>query len=132
MLGHDRDEVGPPRRPDELSLYATEAYWTGTSSRLRRYTLRIDGFVSAQAPLSGGELVTKPLVFAGSTLVVNFATSAAGSLRVEIQTDDGKPIEGFTLEDCPEIYGDQIEHAVACRAGPTWASWPAGRSACGS
>jgi len=26
--------------PNELSLYATEGYWTGTSSQLRRYTLR--------------------------------------------------------------------------------------------
>ncbi len=32
--------------PAELSLYATESYWTGSSSLLRRYTLRLDGFVS--------------------------------------------------------------------------------------
>ncbi|MEA3365663.1 MAG: hypothetical protein U9Q79_08495, partial [Candidatus Hydrogenedentes bacterium] len=36
--------------PKELSLYATESYWTDTSSKLRRYTLRIDGFVSIEAP----------------------------------------------------------------------------------
>ena len=36
--------------PNELSLYATEGYWTGTSTHLRRYTLRIDGFVSVNAP----------------------------------------------------------------------------------
>ena len=47
--------------PDELSLYATEGYWTGDSCQLRRYTYRIDGFVSMQAPLSGGEFVTRPV-----------------------------------------------------------------------
>ena len=30
-------------------------------------------------------------------LVVNFSTSAAGSLRCEIQDADGEPIPGFTL-----------------------------------
>jgi hypothetical protein len=44
--------------PPELSLYATEGYWEGISTEIRRYTLRIDGFVSLQAPLAGGEVVT--------------------------------------------------------------------------
>ena len=35
-----------PGAPNELSLYATESYWHGTGSALRRYTLRLDGFVS--------------------------------------------------------------------------------------
>jgi hypothetical protein len=106
-----------PGAPDEISIYATEAYWTGTSSRLRRYTLRVDGFVSAQAPLAGGELLTKPIVFAGSRLEINFSTSAAGSIRVEIQAPDGKPMEGFALADCPEIYGDAIQRVVGWQGG---------------
>jgi hypothetical protein len=60
-------------------------------------------------------MVTKPLTFAGKTLQINFSTSAAGSVRVEIQDAAGKPIPGFALDDCPEIYGDRIEHAVAWR-----------------
>ena len=67
--------------PNELSVYATESYWTGTSSQLRRYTLRIDGFASVGAPLGGGEFVTKPLTFQGQNLVMNFSTSAAGDIR---------------------------------------------------
>ena len=101
-----------PGAPDELSLYSAEGFYTGSSCQLRRYTLRIDGFVSAQAPLAGGEFLTRPLVFKGGTLVINYSTSAAGSVRVEIQNPDGKPVEGFALADCPEIYGDAIEHAV--------------------
>ncbi len=98
--------------PNELSLYATEGYWTGTSSQLRRYTMRIDGFVSVNAPLSGGELVTKPLVFDGDEMVINFSSSAAGGVQVEIQDASGKPIEGFTLADCPPVFGDSIKRKV--------------------
>ena len=79
--------------------------------------LRTDGFVSIQAPYSGGELVTKPVIFQGSKLVINYATSAAGSVRVELQDAEGNPLPGFALDDCPEIYGDQIERVVAWKSG---------------
>jgi len=106
-----------PGAPNELSIYASEAYWTGTSNQLRRYALRIDGFVSMQSPLSGGEFVTKPLVFKGRHLIINFATSAAGSIRVEIQDPAGKPVGGFALADCPDIFGDAIERQVSWKNG---------------
>lgn len=74
--------------------------------------MRIDGFVSVQAPFSGGEFLTHPIVFDGKNLVLNFSTSAVGSVRVELQTAEGEPIDGFSLDDCAEIYGDQIERVV--------------------
>lgn len=103
--------------PDELSLYATEDYWTGTSSRLRRYTLRMDGFVSAQAGLGGGEVVTKPIMFDGEELRLNFSTSAAGSIRVEIQDADGTPIDGFSLDDALEVIGDDLDRPALWKHG---------------
>lgn len=48
---------------------------------------------------------------------MNFSTSAVGSLRVEILDADGKPLPGFALADCPEIYGDEIARAVKWNAG---------------
>ena len=103
--------------PDEISLYLTEGYYTGESCQLRRYTLRVDGFVSVNAPLAGGQMVSKPITFKGKELVINYATSAAGSLQVEIQDAQGKPLEGFALGDCPEIFGDQLERVVAFKGG---------------
>jgi len=103
--------------PNELSFYASESYWTGNSSLLRRYTLRLDGFVSVQAPLSGGEVITKPLSFRGRHLEINFATSAAGSVRVEIQDLNGRPLPGFALDDCPAIFGDAIGRPVTWTKG---------------
>ena len=75
--------------------------------------MRVDGFASVSAPFAGGEMVTRPLTFAGSHLTINFASSAAGGLRVEIQDVSGAPISGYALDDCPEIIGDQIERVVS-------------------
>ena len=44
--------------------------------------------------------------------MMNYSTSAAGSLSVEIQDQNGIPIEGYTLSDCPPIYGDEIEGII--------------------
>lgn len=103
--------------PHELSLYATESYWTGNSSALRRHTMRMDGFASLQAPLSGGEFVSKPLVFAGSKLNLNLSTSAAGDIRVELQEPSGKALPGFALDDCPPVFGDTLERTVTWKKG---------------
>jgi hypothetical protein len=103
--------------PDELSLYASENYWTGSSSTVRRYTLRMDGFVSVNAPRSGGEVVTKPLTFMGEKLTLNFSTSAAGGVQVEIQDAAGKALPGFALDDCPPIFGDSLDRVVTWKDG---------------
>ena len=104
--------------PRELSVYASEASHQADSiKRLRRFTLRIDGFVSVQAKLSGGEFVTAPLVFEGSELTLNFSTSAAGSIRVEIQDTLGMAINGFSLVDCHEIFGDDLARLVSWSGG---------------
>jgi len=70
-----------------------------------------------QALLSGGELITKPLVFAGKELIINFSTGAAGSIRAEIQDDDGTPIPGYTLADSEETFGDELARVVSWKGG---------------
>ena len=79
---------------------------------MERMTLRTDGFASLRARYSGGEVLTKPPKFEGSNLVLSFATSAAGSIRLEIQDANGNPLPGFALEAPPLIFGDEIEHTV--------------------
>lgn len=100
----------------EMSVYVNQDYAQPTA-HLRRYSLRLDGFASARAEFAGGELLTKPVVFAGEKLAMNFATSAAGGIRVEIQDAEGKPIEGFALEDCQEQIGNEIERVVTWQGG---------------
>jgi len=96
--------------PEELSVYWSENY---PKPRIRRGVLRVDGFASVNAPYAGGEFVTKPIVFSGKRLVINYATSAVGSVSVEIQHADGSPISGFGLSKCAPIWGDEIERVVA-------------------
>ncbi|MBN1343403.1 MAG: hypothetical protein JXQ73_12020 [Phycisphaerae bacterium] len=103
--------------PDELSIYVLESAAQGENCWHRRFTLRIDGFVSVAAPMAGGQMITKPIVFQGKQLTLNFSTSAAGSIRVEIQDAIGHPIKGFALADCPEIFGDDLERPVAWNNG---------------
>ncbi len=94
--------------PAEMSMFLTGG---------RRYALRLDGFVSVNAGLSGGELRTKPLRFKGERLEINYSTSAAGQLLVELQELDGTPIPGFTMAECKPIYGDHIARNVTWEKG---------------
>ena len=109
-------ESDQPESPHELSIYATEGYWTENSQNFRRYSIRVDGFVSIQAPLKGGEFVTQPLVFDGDKLVINYSTSAAGGIWVEVQDATGRPLEGYTQADCHEIFGDEIQREVVWKS----------------
>jgi hypothetical protein len=103
--------------PGEMSLYYVAHYQWDDTIHIRRCRLRLDGFVAVHAGYEPGELVTKPLEFSGKELVLNFATSAAGTVRVEIQDTAGNPIPGFTLADCPDIFGDQLERPVTWKSG---------------
>ena len=114
--------------PNEISVYWAENYgvdWIdnqarkqpGRNPQLRRGTVRTDGFVSVNAPIAGGKLITKPLRLSGRKLVVNFSSSAVGSVRVEVQDAHGNALPGYALADCAEIYGDEIERTVTWKAG---------------
>jgi len=100
----------------EMFIYRMSHYAQPTA-HVARYSLRLDGFISVHAPYQGGELITKRVVFKGSELEINFATSAAGGIQIEIQKADGEPIAGFALDDCPEFIGDEIEHIVQWKNG---------------
>lgn len=96
---------------NELSLYWVENCLD--VSCLRRGAVRLDGFTSLNAPYSGGEFITHPFRFEGMNLRINYSTSAVGGIRVEIQDVKGHPIQGFELNSCQEIYGDEVSRIVA-------------------
>jgi len=55
--------------------------------------------------------------FTGARLELNFATSAAGSIRVEIPDEAGQPINGFAAGDCVEVIGNEIERMIRWKSG---------------
>ena len=91
---------------------------------------RIDGLCSLDAT-SEGEVITHPLRFAGSQLLINAETSgpdpgtiegsvpwkhvldgsvnATGRIQVEIQDENGHPIPDFVAEDCAPFHGDETD-----------------------
>jgi len=102
--------------PTEMSIYTNQDYAQPTA-HLHRYSLRLDGFASVRAPYQGGEFVMKPLTFQGDRLLLNFATSAAGDIRVEIQDAAGTPLPGFTLAESIASIGNEIERPARWKSG---------------
>ena len=62
-------------------------------------------------------MLTKPLTFSGRELVLNFATSAAGSIKVEIQALSGAALPGHTLAEARELIGDDLDRVVSWQKG---------------
>ncbi len=77
---------------DELSFYSIEGYYNGDDCRLRRYTMRPDGFVSMTAPYSGGEILTKPLTFA--LPAADLPRTPRDEPQARVRTNTDQPIRG--------------------------------------
>lgn len=101
-----------PSEPGKMSVFGTEAYYTGPDSRLRRFSYRQDGFIALSSGAQGGTFVSKPVTFTGTQLVLNGATREAGEIRVEVQQADGTSIPGLTLTDCQPVQGDHLAAVV--------------------
>ena len=63
-------------------------------------------------------MITKPIRFTGNKLFINFSTSAAGFIKVELLDLNGNKIEGFELENSTEIIGNEIEKEVTWNGNP--------------
>lgn len=93
----------------ELSFYATFNDWSDTPIQVYRYSLRMDGFVSRSGDYGGAAVVTQPLRFNGDTLTINFSTSAAGSIRIRLENENGEPLDGY---DSGELFGDATDRII--------------------
>ena len=105
-----------PTGENEMSVYLVREYGF-PSVKMDRYAMRVDGIASVRAGYVQGELLTKPLIFEGHSLSINYSTSSSGFIKIEVQDEGGKAIQGFSLNDCLEIYGDRIDETVRWGAG---------------
>ena len=108
-----------PGRPNHLSVYATEAYYTGPDSRVRRFEYRKDGFVSIRAGVNAGELITKPFILGrlAERLMVNYQTRKGGAIRVAIEEPNGQAIDGYTLTDSIPLKEASLRQHMAWKTG---------------
>jgi hypothetical protein len=97
----------------ELSFFAFENHQQ-VNSVLRRYTIRKDGFISYRAAREPGLLLTRPLIFDGSRLTMNFSTSAIGYVQVDIHDQQDHPIPGYQGY---ELFGDSLDRPVVFACG---------------
>ncbi len=102
--------------PSEMSIYVNQDYAQPTA-HLRRYSLRLDGFASLHCPYAGGHAITKPFIFTGRELSLNFSTSAAGGVKIGFEDPEGKAIPGFSIDDGVIQIGNEIDRKVTWRAG---------------
>ncbi len=89
--------------PDELSIYHRSG---------DRYVLRPDGFVSVHAGAQDGTLLTKPILFKGKNLELNFSTSAKGLVQVEILDASGK-----IVASSEKLTTDAIDKTISWQHG---------------
>jgi len=97
--------------------------------------LRIDGFCSLQAKEREGWLVTHPMRWpADSELHVNIDARrdvtthhgyGHGRIRVEVRTTGGRPVKGFSYEDCEAVGGNTFNNESGDATCPV--RWRKGR-----
>jgi len=105
-----------PTGASEMSIFVNQDYAQPTA-HLRRYSLRTDGFASLHCSYAGGHAITKPILFEGRELSLNFSTSAAGGVKIGLEDPSGKPIQGFSIDDAVTQIGNEIDRRVSWKSG---------------
>lgn len=89
-----------------LNMFVYRNHWSGEPTVLERYALRKDGFVSLHAGIEEKHLLTKPFVFDGDGMVLNFSTSAVGHVSITLIDEAGN-----RTRTC-ELFGDSTDRIV--------------------
>lgn len=82
-----------------------------TADEFKRFEIRKDGFCYYEANENEKKLVLKKLTYTGKDMYINFSTSAAGYMYVEMEDS-----EGNVIKSC-ELFGDSIERKVSFEKG---------------
>ena len=102
---------GTPRSHGSLPPGADEESFARRTG-IFRASMRRDGFISADAGYSGGELTTPLLAFEGERLELNCDGSAGGWLQVEILDAEDRPISGYSLAESDDVRGNGLSKRV--------------------
>jgi hypothetical protein len=69
-----------------------------------RHVHRVDGFVSLDTGGTPGRARTAPVTVDGTRLRLNVDTRALGRLRVALLDAEGRPLPGFSADDCDPVW----------------------------
>lgn len=104
FMGHPEGD----RPGDPASMYSNAA--TGIA------TLRRDGFASMRAGEEEATLLTRPVTFRDEHLFVNL-DNPDGRMQVEVCSEQGEPIPGFTKGECRPLATDSTSEMVRWEGG---------------
>lgn len=116
FLSHGMIETKDENNNPEISFFAEESAWQkGKPAKVRRYTIRLDGFASYYGKyVESQKVVTKPIIFDGNTMEINFKTSAMGSVYVNLLDENANRIPEF---EGIELFGDSTCRIVYFKSG---------------
>lgn len=72
-------------------------------------TCKVNGDVS--------KIITHPFELTSTDIHVNGKTGKNGWIRMEILSADGKPVTGYTLDECAPVRGDSLDHKILWNNG---------------
>lgn len=81
----------------------------GLPKSIDRYEIRKDGFACYMAEEDEKVVITKPIVFEGADLHLNFSTSPYGYIYVDVLDEDGNEL---SCKSSYEIYGNNIDRKI--------------------
>lgn len=95
---------------------------TEATRGIGQVSVRVDGFVSQDAPATGGHLTTVPLTFSDQSpqatehtpyqLLVNMDASAGGWLSVELLDADSEQLRGYGKSEADRLWGNDSRKVV--------------------
>ena len=92
------------------NIYTIDRHFSfGYAKPLTRYEIRKDGFACYASSSKESVLVTKPIIFEGNTLHLNFETSAYGNIYVSVLDENGNELSNG---ESVEVYGNNIDRKV--------------------
>jgi hypothetical protein len=111
---HDYWWAGPKELPHEEARSPADHVKFG----LGVASLRFEGLASLDAVTPRpGRIVTRPLEFVGSTLQINARVRRGGSIKVAVADASGRPLAGYSFDECVPFTGDAVRHEVCWTGG---------------
>ena len=108
---HDNPFHYGPAEDENWYTLLPEVQANGPAYGIGLATLRLDGFVSADACEQPGTLNTRHMQLRGVQLSIN-ASAPNGQVAVEVLDQQGRVMPGFSKNDCQPFTGDELRHTV--------------------
>ena len=66
---------------------------------------------------TSADFKSRLFTFTGKKLIINYRTYEDGYLQFELQDQSGNPVQNYSIDECPQISGDEISAEVSWQNG---------------